>query len=496
MKALETLRRRGPDNMLYRQVSKLVWFGFTRLAINDLSESGDQPMFYNHVWMICNGEIYNCKELAQLYDIKCRGRSDCEIILHLYSKFGFDECVKMLKGVFALVLYDAATNVVYAANDPIGVRPLFVGDKVVEQNKFQFHTMMLASEPIALHTAGCTDICFFNPGETMSFNLSGGGLSKPVYSRYYNYSWSQVDYPVDIILKRIRGRFIRAVKRRLMSDRPIGALLSGGLDSSLVCAILSKFVPNLHTFSIGMEGSPDVKYAEMVAKHIGSTHTTITCSIDEFLEVIPEVIRAVQSWCVTTVRASVGNFLIGKYISQKTPIKVVMNGDGSDEINASYKYCKYAPSPKAFYADNVRLVREVYMYDVVRSSRCMEYWGLEARTPFLDVDVVDTFMAIKPELKMVGDAYQSIEKYLLRKAFEADGLLPTGVLWRSKEAFSDGVSPEENSWHTILKNKIGDEETYYKKIFEEVLPECTNIIPKKWEPRFVDVDDVSARELK
>ena len=280
----------------------------------------------------------------------------------------------------------------------------------------------------------------------------------------------------------------------MMSDRPIATLLSGGLDSSLVSALVARELRKtgkelariaeetpeiikqqqllqgkVHTFSVGLKGSPDLYYAKMVADYIDSVHHHVEFTEKEFLDAIPEVIKAIQSWDTTTVRASVGNYLIAKYIKENTDFTVIFNGDVSEEVNASYYYSRFAPSPEAFHEDNITLLREVHQYDVLRSARCIESQGLESRTPFADQDFISYMMHLDPSLKMVNHdgkhpEYQRIEKYLLRKAFDGIGLLPDEVLWRPKEAFSDGVSNKGRSWHKIIQeyvdSKISDKEFY------------------------------------
>lgn len=553
--ALQTLRARGPDDIKDVQINDQVWFGFTRLTINGFDPSSAQPMVMStfhgekeyKVYMMCNGEIYNFRDLIKKFNLEndYNSNSDCEIILHLYLKFGFEEMLYLLTGVFSIALFDTYTNKLYIANDRIGIRPLYWGNNLSSDEFEIFHCF--ASEPRALYVGGCNQIQFFKPGTFMIFGVDDHSIES---IRYYNYDKFLItplnkDH-LSSILENIRFLLTQSVKRRLMSDRPIASLLSGGLDSSLVAALLSREMDKststssaqslcsvkingnnkLNTFSIGLKGgSPDLQYAKIVSDHIGSVHHQLEFTEKEFLDAIPEVIRAIQTWDTTTIRASVGNYLIAKYINEYTDFIVILNGDVSEEINASYYYSRFAPSPEEFKLDNIKLLKEVHQYDVLRSARCIESQGLEARTPFADQDLVNYVMSIDPTLKMVGDGYQPIEKYLFRKAFENEELepgkklLPPEILWRPKEAFSDGVSNKTRSWHTILKEHfdslISDdefelnrhkythapprtkEEYYYRTIFEEILPGQANMINTFWMPRFVKgVTDPSARVIK
>jgi asparagine synthase (glutamine-hydrolysing) len=304
----------------------------------------------------------------------------------------------------------------------------------------------------------------------------------------------------------------------MMSDREICSLLSGGLDSSLVSAILSKKLgPNkLKTFSIGLKGSPDLEYAKNVAEHIKSIHHSIEIEEEEFLNYIEEVIYKIESYDITTVRASVGNYLVGKYIKENSNCKVVFNGDFSDEVAGGYRYFKNTSNPEMFHNECVRLLENIHYYDCLRSDRSISTHGLECRVPFADKDFVNYYMSIDSKLRMSD---KRIEKYLIRKAFEKEGLLPEEVLWRKKEAFSDGVTSETRSWHKIIEEfvdkKISDndfktlqnnfsfnkpltkEALYYRIIFERTYNKFENIIPYFWMPKWCgDVSDPSAREIK
>jgi asparagine synthase (glutamine-hydrolysing) len=297
----------------------------------------------------------------------------------------------------------------------------------------------------------------------------------------------QLDLPEEDILKMIRATFKEAVRKRLMSDKEICCLLSGGLDSSLVAGLVSQhFEPyTLKTYSIGLKGSTDLEYAQKVAEHIKSTHTNIELSEQAFLDAIDIVIKTIESYDTTTVRASVGNYLVAKYIKDNSDCKVVFNGDYSDEVCGGYKYMSLCEDESEFHNECVRLVESIQWFDSLRSDRCISSQGLEARVPFADKDFVRLYKSIPVKMRMSNGR---MEKYMLRKAFDEDNIIPQDVLWRKKEAFSDGVSSKDNSWHTILKNYIEDqlsdieyeeikldsinppvlkETAYYKKIFRK-----------------------------
>jgi asparagine synthase (glutamine-hydrolysing) len=511
----EKIKRRGPDNSLIKYINDNIIFGFHRLSINDLSNNGNQPLEMNGVSLICNGEIYNHVALKEEFGFTTNSGSDCEIILHLYRHFNGDisKFIHLLDGVFAFVLYDSSINQIVIARDPFGVRPLFIGIDVDGE-------IFLCSE-----LKGICELCNGNmiqfPGGTYSIIK----WNKEKYIVDEIVKWFNDQFKIDEsiqdeseILSSIRELFYSAVHKRLMSDRPICCLLSGGLDSSLVAAIVAKNFPkgHLHTFSIGMEGSPDLYFAKIVANHIDSVHHEVILTEAEFLEAIPETINVIESYDTTTVRASVGNYLISKYISENTNFKVVYNGDGSDEFG-SYLYFSKAPSEQEFHNEAVRLLNEIRFFDVLRSDRSISSNGLEPRVPFLDKKFASYYASIPPKFKM--HSYGGIEKYILRKAFECENLLPPVVLWRSKMAFSDGVSQKTKSWHKIISeytdSQITDKEfennkhlikycppqlkeSYlYRLLFDRMFGSKNAIvIPHFWLPKWCgDIIDPSAREL-
>ncbi len=504
---IEKISYRGPDNSKIMEFDDSLLFGFHRLAIVGTNESGDQPLFHprdKNLALICNGEIYNYKYLAEKCDFDLKTGSDCEIILHMYKKFGIEKTINSLDGVFMFLLYDKKEKKLFAGRDPFGVRPGFIG--------YENNNIFFSSEAKAISDL-CKTIKPFPPGHWWEDD-------KPIsFNKYYK---NKIVYHVDMkegeILKGIRKRLIESVKKRMMSEREIGSLLSGGLDSSLICSLVNKYNigQKLKTFSIGMPGSVDLKYAKEVATFIDTDHHQIEISESTFLKTIETVIYNIESYDTTTVRASVGNYLVSKYISENSDCKVIFNGDGSDEVCGGYLYMKNAPTPSHFQKECERLIAEIFRFDVLRSDRSISSNGLEARTPFLDKEFVSYYLSINPKEKIFNDSNR-IEKYLLRMAFSKMDILPESILWRRKCAFSDGVSSQEKSWHIVLKNfmnkQISDfefetesqkishcrpvlkESYYYRKIFESFFPKHEKLIPYYWMPKWTNTMDPSAREI-
>tara|TARA_Y100000996_G_scaffold313588_1_gene249800 strand:- start:9041 stop:10657 length:1617 start_codon:yes stop_codon:yes gene_type:complete len=514
---LKQLDFRGPDNNKILQITSNIIFGFTRLAINDVSENGDQPMILDDTYyLICNGEIYNYKKLVEENEFKLKSSSDCEVILHMYKKYGMLKTIKKLDGVFGFVLYDKSMNHIYIARDRFGVRPLFIG------NDKKGNTLIASTiKAISDYSINIQPIM---PGTFSKLELFDSNSNITYINEIQKYNMNLylfVNNDFKMICTKIKELLINAVQKRLMSDRPIGCLLSGGLDSSLVSALVNLNFKkgHLNTFAIGMKGSEDLKYAQIAADYLGTTHHNIEVAEFDFLNAIEEVIYHIESYDVTTVRASIGNYLVSKYIRENTDCKVIYNGDGSEEIFGSYLWLSQIKSEKDFYDENLKLLTEIHYFDVLRSDRSISSCGLEPRVPFLDKDLVKYVMSITPRFKMFGEDGK-IEKHILRSAFDSMKLLPDEILWRKKEAFSDGVSSKENSWHVILREyidtKVTDEEYetyniykhnkpltkegyYYRKIFEKYYKGKANIIPHFWMPSkkyFPHIRDPSARILK
>lgn len=525
----DALSPRGPDG--HREIrNHIVTLGFHRLRINDLTEAGDQPMtdgFVPNAFAVCNGEIYNHLALKTQYNLTTYSNSDCAVLIPLYHRFmsrmgatGVTEPMinmcQSLDAEFAFVIHDKPRGLVIAARDTYGVRPLFWGQ--LASGGFVF-----ASEVKAIHPIAKT-IQPFLPGSVMIIDTQK--LEVVSYSDYRHMIVSHMtsSYSEQEALSDIRRNLIAAVaKRVVVSEQPVCALLSGGLDSSLVAAIAATYTPNpIHTYSIGMSGSTDLAYAQVVAEHIGSVHSTITLTPQEFLAAIPETIRVIESYDTTSVRASVGNMLVAAYIAKNSNNKVVLNGDYSDEVCGGYKYMAFAPNAVEFARECMRLVDDIYLFDSLRSDRTICSQGLEARTPFSDPAFIMHYLGLPPSARWYSAAAaqekMKMEKWLLRKAFDGTGLLPDSVLWRRKEAFSDGVSSPENSWHSIIKahveSRVSDEDFaaraerfpfntpqlkesyYYREIFESFYPGRESLIPYYWLPRFCgDIADPSAREI-
>jgi asparagine synthase (glutamine-hydrolysing) len=497
------LQARGPEDYTIKEMENGTWI-FTRLAINGLNSGGQQPFVSacdTLTWM-CNGEIYNSVDLSKRLQVKSKSGSDCEVIGPMWEHCDGDAVAfaRAFDGVFALVLYDSETGSTIVARDPYGVRPLFWG--IGDDGSYYF-----ASERKVI-SSFCKTYSF-PPGQI--WTIKGLIIKKEVYHTIPSMKLA-VPQPEAYLFNTFRG----AVIKRLMTERPIAACLSGGLDSSLVCAILQMELkgrgkPSLKTFSIGMEGGSDLAYARMVADFIGSDHTEIIKTADEMFEAIPHVIRDIESYDITTVRASVGNWLIGKYIAENTDCKVVFNGDGSDEEWGSYAYLNKAPSDEAYERDCERLLQEIHLYDVLRSDRSISSHGLEPRTPFLDKQLVATALSLPTHFRRPIPG-KVCEKWFLRLACDK-GLLPEEVLWRKKEAFSDGVSSTEKSWFLEIQERVTvpdnwnenpfawtpkpptPEAYYYRMLFEACNYNIGDPWPywmPKWSP---ETNDPSARTL-
>lgn len=513
---------RGPEGERVVEYRGLGNLGFTRLAINGLHESGMQPMAVSGTMWVCNGEIYNWRELAERYGISNPSGSDCGILGPLYRKFcdlgiPLEGFFRALDGVFAIVILDLEKGRWIVGRDPYGVRPLYMG--VTAAGGYAF-----ASELKAL-TGHCSRIDPFKPG---TFLESGGGVVRsyhtipcglnPLYSAAGGKEGGSAAYEA------IRTALTVAVKKRMMTERPCAALLSGGIDSSLIASLVARELraagaPPLKTFSIGMEGSTDLKYARKVASWIGSDHTEIVMTAEDFFAAVPAVIQDIESFDTTTVRASVGNWLVAREIARRSDCKVVFNGDGSDEIFGSYLYFFNAPSDEAFDEESVRLLEDIHAFDVLRSDRCISSHGLEPRTPFLDKAFVATVRSVAAAWRRPLKG-KRVEKEILRAAFMMSGLLPFDVLRRQKEAFSDGVSGTEKAWYLSAQEKaavvLGNswkenvaerwphmtpstaEQAYYRSIWDKNYggSGAEKCIPYFWMPRWCEgATDPSARTL-
>lgn len=500
-KGLERIKYRGPDMTRIIEEKDGI-FGFNRLAIMDLTEEGMQPFISDKDILVCNGEIYGFRKikdklLKEGYSFK--SDSDCEVLLPLYEKYGV-EMFSKLDSEFACVLYDKTQNKFIAARDPIGIRPMFYG--YTENGKISF-----ASEAKALLDF-CHDIHPFPPGH---YYKDGEFIC--YYDASKNYEVH--DESLEEIERNIHDLLVAGVKKRLDSDASLGFMLSGGLDSSLVCSIASKALKSkIRTFAIGMDKDAiDLQYAKEVADYIGSNHTEVIITKDDVLNALREVIYYLETYDITTIRASIGMYLLSKWIKENTDIKVLLTGEVSDEL-FGYKYTDFAPDGKAFQEESEKRLRELYMYDVLRADRCIAENSMEARVPFADLAFVKYVMGINPEKKM--NTYNK-GKYLLRMAFK-DDYLPEDILMREKAAFSDAVGHSlVDDLKEYAEDKYSDlefverikkyteprpftkESLLYREIFEEFYPGMSNMIVDYWMPNKAwegcNVTDPSARVL-
>lgn len=544
---LRKLKPRGPESARLASGNSYQ-LGFTRLAINGLNPEGMQPMRYkNEITWVCNGEIYNWKDIATRHTFELTSGSDCEVLGPLMDTLGKQTDARTvfqsLDGVFATVIVDEPNDIAFIGRDPYGVRPLFIGYVLGKEEEFgtkypedraclfndkgqprPVARIVFASELKALPLEDCHLVESFPPGHYAAYNLKT--LNRIGFEAYHTVPWLKHTLleNKESATHAIFNGLMSAVEKRMMTERPVAALLSGGLDSSLIAALVQRKLkavgaPSLKTFSIGFEGSEDLRYARIVADAIQSDHTEIIMTPDEFWAAIPEVIRDIESFDITTVRASVGNWLVSREIARRTDCKVVFNGDGSDEVFGGYKYFYNAPSDEEFEAETGRLLNDIQFFDVLRSDRSISSHGLEARTPFLDKQFVATAKAISTQLRCPNKEKGIIEKDILRSAFSrGDTILPTEVLWRKKEAFSDGVSGKEKSWYEICQEKalaeVGDdweqkamkyrhlrpktpEAMYYRELFDKLYGTAEKaVVPYHWMPRWCPgATDPSARTL-
>ena len=518
------IRHRGPD-WSGIHVAEHAILAHERLAIVDPT-SGKQPLYSEDKKLVlaANGEIYNHRELRkQTTKYAYQTGSDCEVILGLYQEKGI-EFVDELNGIFAFVLYDAEKNTFFAARDHMGIIPLYMGWDASG-------TLYFASELKSLE-GYCTKIEVFPPGHF--YESSIGELTK-----WYDRDWRDYnvvkDNPTNI--KDLQQSLEDAVHRQLMSDVPYGVLLSGGLDSSITSALAKKFAkkriesddtneawwPQLHSFSVGLVGSPDLAAAQKVAKHIGTVHHEVTFTVQEGLDAIRDVIYHLETYDITTVRASTPMYLLARVI-KSMGIKMVLSGEGADEVFGGYLYFHKAPDAREFHDETVRKLDKLYQYDCLRANKSLAAWGIEGRVPFLDKEFMDVAMRINPQDKMITP--ERMEKWVLRKAFEE--YLPESVAWRQKEQFSDGVGYE---WIDTLKDvvhaEVSDtdmevahhrfpaqtprtkEEYYYRSIFEEHFPSetaaltvpsvpsvaCSTPTALAWDASFQNMNEPSGRAI-
>lgn len=475
---------RGPDStkdLVIKKGIKSIHFSFHRLAINGLSSNGDQPMTLSNKTLLCNGEIYNYKELAEKYNFELNTGSDCEVILHLSRIKPIQDYIHELDGVFSFILYDSLDESITVGHDPLGVRPLY-WFKNSDNTELAFSSEMKSLYDIC----GQNKIEFYPPGSFSIYYLKSNMMH--LYS-FYNFKYPDIcDTSENEIIRKVKTLLTRAVKKRLISERPVGCLLSGGLDSSIITSLVCKFIDpsRVHTFAIGLEDSPDLLAAQKVADHLGTKHTNVVVSESDMLESIDETIYQIESKDTTTVRASVPMYLLSKYIRDNTSVKVILSGEGSDEASGSYLYFHNAPDSRSFHNETIRLLKDVRVFDVLRADKTTAGAGLELRVPFFDKEFLKYYMGINPQQKVVRDG---MEKYLLRKAFEDE--LPGEIVWRRKDGFSDGVSKNERPWYEIIdeysrKKGYRNENDMYNTIFKKYYYGCEDIIPYNWMPKWTE----------
>lgn len=519
------IRHRGPDwSGIYATDSAVV--AHERLAIVDPT-SGKQPLYNvdHSLVLAANGEIYNHLELRKQFpNYPFQTFSDCEVILALYEREGHHFLDK-LNGIFGFAIYDASKDEYFIARDHMGIIPLYIGWDVKG-------TFYVASELKALEGV-CVKIELFPPGHYLH---SRDGECKRWYSRDWMDYENVMDNPSDV--DELREALEKAVHRQLMSDVPYGVLLSGGLDSSITSAIAKKYSekriesedqdtawwPRLHSFAIGLEGSPDLAAARVVAKHLDTVHHEIIYTIQEGLDAIQDVIYHLETYDITTIRASTPMYLMARAI-KSMGIKMVLSGEGSDEIFGGYLYFHKAPSARDFHEETVRKLDKLHMYDCLRANKSLAAWGIEGRVPFLDKEFMDVAMRLNPRDKMITDG--KMEKHILRQAFE--DYLPESVAWRQKEQFSDGVG---YNWIDTLKATVNDqvddeqmnhahlkfpiqtptskEEYHYRSIFHKFFPSdaaaltvpsvpsvaCSSEVALEWDQAFKTMNDPSGRAVK
>jgi len=535
-------KRRGPENSILETSYLKMILGFHRLAINGLNDKSNQPIVYNDIVLICNGEIYNYKQLYDSINVTPTTDSDCEIIIHLFLNYGIEQTLTMLDGVYAFILFDNRSsedlvNNIYIARDPFGVRPLY-NLSSNNDDLYGFASELKCLEYIYNMNNDNYSVEQFEPGtySVYQYGKNVNSVWKPLlknvkyfipsfsHGRQYDMYYAKENDSTHIFNNISKLLNEAVIKRCQTTERPIACLLSGGLDSSLIAALVSNyFRPRgqvIETYSIGLKGSEDIKYANIVAEYIGTKHTEIIVTEEDMFEAIPEVIKAIESYDTTTIRASIGNYLIGKYISLHSDAKVIFNGDGSDELFGGYLYMNRCPDDIEFDKETRRLLKDIHLYDVLRSDKSISSNGLEPRTPFLDRSFVNYVLTIPPYLRNHNN-FCNPEKYLLRNSFRQINfkdvlgrqILPDEILMRKKEAFSDGVSSQGRSLFVILQELIAQqysknalinesyvpsielEKKYYKDIFDNEFPNCSRLVPYYWMPKYTNATDPSARTL-
>jgi len=539
--AFNLLNNRGPDSTSFIVEDNKI-FGFKRLAINDLTTSGNQPFLfsleknnklnnYNKLSM-CNGEIYNHLDLENKYNLKMNSKSDCECLIPLYKLFThsqvhtekkLNKLFNEIDGVFSMLIYDKERQEVILSRDRIGVKPLFY------LNNDEF--FIISSEAKSIDYIKCHHMYFseihyeilqFPPRSFGIYNLENNTLNINQYFNMNTFLVPELDNSLSFnenlltCINNVHNILYKAVIKRLLSDRPIGCLLSGGVDSSIIASILSKIYKSkgktIKTFSIGFPDSTDLKYARIVADFIGSEHHEYIIHYEDALKIIPEVIKTIETYDITTIRASTPMYLLCKWIKENFKETVIFSGEGSDEVFGGYLYFHNAPDNHEFHKETIRLVSNLHIYDVLRADRCTSGNSLELREPFLDKDLINYVCKLQGKYKKPFNDY---EKYLLRIAFK--GYLPDNVLWRKKAAFSDAVSGSEKPWFKYIQEycetlitdedlnkanelhknrevKFNKESYWFYKIFRNTFPSYFLNVDY-WLPKWSNTTDPSATTI-
>jgi asparagine synthase (glutamine-hydrolysing) len=528
VKCFSSINHRGPDAWRIEQDARepLAIFGFQRLAIVD-GLHGMQPMrlhAYPRTTLICNGEIYNYKRLQEQHKFPYETKCDVEAIIHTYQNFGIEDTVKNLDGVFAFCLVDGIKRKIYIARDPYGVRPLF-----------RFHdadndVMAICSEAKGLmgikqNASKNSTLEQFPPGHLQVWSITEQGKVKLDYTEQYYKPGGPprfLPFVPENELKKLnmyeKTAYLleAACKKRLMAERRIGCLLSGGLDSSLVTALVVKLAKEcklpykIQTFAIGMGDSPDLAAARTVAEYLDTEHHEVQFNENDVKDALDSVIYHLEAYDITTIRASIPMYLLSRYIKNNTDTTVIFSGEGADEVAQGYIYFRDAPSPDEGHKESIRLLSDIYLYDGLRADRTTSAFSLELRVPFLDIQFTHHYLGLDPKMRQPQNG---VEKHLLRSSFDKCGLLPDSILWRHKEAFSDGVASVKKSLFTTIAEIISErfkdqtqkfdgleptttESKYYRTVFEKSFPGQHNFTPYYWMPKWVQVSDPSARFIK
>ena len=546
-KSFDLLDKRGPDFSYFNVVENKL-FGFKRLSINDLTPQGNQPFFFpsldnTNQLSMCNCEIYNHLELEKKYNLKMNSQSDCECLIPLYNLFTFSQTriekkinkfFNEIDGVFSMLIFDKLKNKIVIGRDRIGVKPLFYLDNddffILSSEAKTIDMIKQLHESFKLNTLK-NNILNFPPRSFGVYDLNTNKLELTEYFNKNTYLIPNLEYNIspsgvksvnnfndnlDLHISNIHNLLYRSVYKRLLSDRPIGCLLSGGVDSSIIASILSNIYKKqgkkIKTFSIGFPDSTDLKYAKIVAEHIQSEHHEYIIQYEDALKAIPDVIKTIETYDITTIRASTPMYLLCKWIKENFEETVIFSGEGSDELFGGYLYFHNAPDYFELHRETIKLISNLHIYDVLRADRCTSGNSLELREPFLDKDLINYVCNLSGNYKQPINNY---EKFILRKAFK--GYLPNNVLWRKKAAFSDAVSGSEKPWFKYIQEHsdslISDEELnlinsnnlnnvkftkesyWFYKIFKKEFP-FYDLNIDFWLPKWCNTNDPSATTIE